>query len=170
MPVPWRSSVEVLAASLAGHGLDAANVVDVDSAWQAFSEFLQVELDGVDQDPDCDADGFIIQWGRHSWNGHCPSLTFTRQVAIVDADDQDGTCTDSEYWQVSLKMRFDDGPDLTGIGDPPEQDTGFKFAPIGPRRRAALTEVRADMDQHSPLRAAWHTTPTDSDLTLDRAD
>jgi hypothetical protein len=170
MPVPWRSSAEVFAQYLRSHGLDAADVVDADAAWQAFSEFLQVEIDGVDLDPDSDADGFIVQWGRYSWNGYRPSLAFTRQLAIVGVDDRDGPCADPEYWQVSLEMRFDDEPDLAGIDALPEQDTGFNFAPIGPHRRAALAEMRTDMAGHAQLQAAWRTKPTDSELTLDRAD
>lgn len=170
MPVPWRSSTEVFGEYLTSHDLDTADVIDVDAAWHAFSEFLQVEIDGVDPDSDSDADGFIVQWGRFSWNAHRPSLTFTRQLAIVGVDDRDGRCADPEYWHVSLEMRFNDGPDLTGIEALPEQDTGFNFAPIGPHRRAALAEVRTDTERYSQLQAAWRTKPTDSELTLDRAD
>ncbi|MFC4092650.1 hypothetical protein, partial [Micromonospora sp. GCM10011541] len=163
MPVPWRSSAEAFAQYLTSHGLEAAHVLDVEAAWQAFSEFLQVEIDGVDPDPDSDADGFILQWGHYSWNGHRPSLTFTRQLAIVG----DGPCVDPEYWQLSLQMRFDDGPDLTGIDALPEQDTGFNFAPIGPHRHAAVAEMRTHMEQHPQVQAAWRAKPTDSELTLD---
>ncbi|MDI6105419.1 hypothetical protein QLQ12_43240 [Actinoplanes sp. NEAU-A12] len=63
---------------LINHHVDPDNVSDVESAWLAFTEFAQGEIDGVD--PDADSDGFIIQWGRH---GGAASLTFTRQLAIV---------------------------------------------------------------------------------------
>ncbi|MER7892113.1 hypothetical protein ABTX15_20065 [Micromonospora sp. NPDC094482] len=170
MPIHWRSSAEVFAQCLGSHGLDAAGVADVEAAWQAFCEFVQVEIDGVDPDPDSDADGFIVQWGRYSWHGHRPSLTFTRQPAIVGVDDRDGRHVDREYWQVSLEMRFDDGPDLAGIGTLPERDTGFNFAPIGRHRHAALAEMRTGMDRHPQLQAAWRLKPAHSELTVDRAD
>lgn len=170
MPVPWRSSAKVFAQYLTSHGLDAADVGDVEAAWQAFSEFLQVEIDDVDPDPDSDADGFIVQWGRYSWNGCRPSLTFTRQWAIVGVDGRDGPCLDPEYWQLSLEMRFDDGRDLTGVDALPEQDTGFSFAPIGPHRHAAVAEMRTRIERHPQLRAVWRAKPTDSELTFDRAE
>ncbi|MEU1964132.1 hypothetical protein ABZ541_03135 [Micromonospora sediminicola] len=173
MPVPWWSSAEVFAQHLAGPGVDTTdvvNVVDVEAAWLAFGEFLQVEVDGVDPYPASDADGFIVQWGSYSWNGYHPSLTFTRQFAIAGTDDQPGSWTDPEYWQVSLEMCFEDGPDLTGIAALPEQDTGFNFAPVGPRRQAALAKMRSTLEQHSQLRAAWRTKPAISSLTIERAD
>ncbi|MET8304735.1 hypothetical protein [Micromonospora sp. NPDC005211] len=115
MPAPWWSSAEVFTQHLAGHGIDAADVINVEAAWRAFGEFLQVEIDGVDPRRDSDADGFIVQWGCYSWDDYRPSLTFTRQLAIAGIDDRVGSCTDPEYWQVSLEMRFDAGPELTGI-------------------------------------------------------
>lgn len=170
MPVPWRSSTEVFAQYLTSHGLDAAYVVDVEAAWQAFSEFLQMEIDGIDPDADSDADGFIVQWGRYSWNGHRPSLTFTRQLAIFGVDGREDPCVDPEYWQLSLEMRFDAGGDLTGIDALPEQDTGFNFAPIGPHRHATMAEMRTHMERHPQLQAAWRAKPTESELTFDRAE
>jgi len=51
-----------------------------ESAWRVFCAFLAVEVDGLETAPDSDADGFIVQWGRYSWNGGLPSLQFAVDV------------------------------------------------------------------------------------------
>jgi len=43
------------------NGQDPHNVNDVEAAWSAFVDFLQTEIDGIDQTPHSDADGFIVQ-------------------------------------------------------------------------------------------------------------
>jgi hypothetical protein len=169
MPIDWRSSAETLARLLHSHGAGADDIADVETAWQAFSEFLQVEIAGLDPDPDSDADGFIVQWGRYSWNHRRPSLTFARQLAVV-VESCDHPDRQPELWQVNLEMLFDDSPDLVGIDALPRQDTGFDFAPIGPKRRAAVAELRTALARNPPLQAAWRATPVTSELTLDRAD
>jgi hypothetical protein len=49
MPIPWRSSAEVFAQILRRHGVDPNAVANIETAWRAFGEFLQVEVDGIDQ-------------------------------------------------------------------------------------------------------------------------
>jgi hypothetical protein len=82
MPTPWRDSAGTFAEILRRHGVDPEAVTDVEAAWCAFGEFLQVAVDGIDTD--ADADGFLVQWGRYSWNDDRLSLSFTRQLAVVD--------------------------------------------------------------------------------------
>src|SRR5688500_18043879 len=108
MPIPWRTSADALAQILRRHGVEPAAVISVESAWLAFTEFLQVEVDGIDPHPDADADGFIVQWGRYSWNDKRLSLSFTRQIAIADGRDQENPDWHPEYWQIDLQMCFDD--------------------------------------------------------------
>ncbi|MFC4040154.1 hypothetical protein ACFO1B_17125 [Dactylosporangium siamense] len=174
MPIPWRSSPDAFAQILRRRGVDPAAVTDVEAAWCAFGEFLDVEVDGVD--PDQDGDGFIIQWGRHSWNGGRLSLSLTRQLIVHHdpdpEDDEDGYEDDyghDEFWQVDLTMCFDDEPDLAGLDDLEARDTGFTFDPIGPARTAALAGARADLERHPQLRAVWRATPVSSELSFDSA-
>lgn len=168
MLIPWQSSVEMFTQILRAHDVDPAGVADVEAAWRAFGEFLQVQIDGIDPDPDSEADSFIVQWGRYSWNDHQPSLAFTRQLVVVDSADRDDPEWHPRYWQVDLEMRFEDGPDLLGIDTMHAQDTGFRVDPIGPARTTTLAGLRADLDRYPPLHAAWHATPVSSELTLER--
>jgi len=163
--IPWRSSPEVFAQILRRHGVDSAAVTDVEAAWRAFGEFLQVEIDGVDRDPD--SDGFIVQWGRYSWNEKRPSLSFTRQLAVAGSGDRDDPDWQLEYWQIDLQMCFDDEPDLLGLDSLNFQDTDFGFDPIGLPRTAALAEARAEMERYPQLRTLWRMTPVSSDLSFD---
>lgn len=111
MPIPWRAAAESFEQFLGKHGLGPAAVTDVEAAWRAFVEFSQTEIDGI-APADEDGDGFIIQWGRHSWDNNRLGLTLTRQLAVVDpgeqieADDPDW----QHLWQVELTMAFDDEP------------------------------------------------------------
>lgn len=160
MAISWRDSADAFAELLRRHGVDPGAVTDVEAAWRAFGEFVQVTIDGLDTDPD--ADGFLVQWGRYSWNDDRLSLSFTRQLAVDDPDQQ------PEYWQVDLAMCFDDEPDLLGLDALEAQDTGHSFDPVGPQRAAALVEMRADLERHPQLRSAWRATPVTSDLSLER--
>ncbi|GAB3831508.1 hypothetical protein GCM10027610_021750 [Dactylosporangium cerinum] len=162
----------MFAQILRRHGVDPAAVTDVEAAWRAFGEFLDVEVDGVD--PDQDGDGFVIQWGRNSWTDGRLSLTLTRQLIVHDdadpEDDEDayeGYEGHDDFWQVELTMCFADEPDLVGLDGLEIQDTSFAFDPIGPARTAALAEARATMERHAQLRAVWRVTPVGSELTFD---
>lgn len=165
MPVAWQSSLDEFGRVLRRHGVAADAVTDIETAWQAFCEFLEVEVDGID--PSLDADGFIIQWGRYTWTDRRPSLSFTRQLAITDDSEADPD-RDPAYWQIDLQMCFADKPELAGIDNLEVQDTGFAFDPIGPQRNTALAEARNEMERYAQLRAAWHATPTGSSLTFER--
>jgi hypothetical protein len=106
----WRSSAEEFVEILQRYGVDPAGVTDVAAAWQAFDEFLQVEIDGVDTSDGCDADGFIVQWGRYSWTAERLCLSLTRQLAVADGADRADPGGNAQYWQIDLQMCFDDAP------------------------------------------------------------
>ncbi|WP_433116893.1 hypothetical protein [Micromonospora sp. CA-246542] len=164
---PWRTSPDVFAQILRRHGFEPESVTDVEAAWCAFVEFMQVEIDGVDPTPDSDADGFIVQWGRYSWNEGRPSLTFTRQLAIADIGDRDDPHWQPELWQIDLEMVFDDEADLIGLDQIDAHDTGFRFPPVGPLRAAALTDARAQAHRYAPVRSAWIAVPASSGLSFE---
>ncbi|HTJ33825.1 MAG TPA: hypothetical protein VL738_11395 [Dactylosporangium sp.] len=175
MPVQWQLSADIFAQTLRRHGVDPGAVLDVEAAWRAFGEFLQVDFDGLDPDPD--ADGFIVQWGRYNWNGERLALSFTRQLAVLDDEDDpdpddpdpDDTDRPQALWQIHLELRFADEPDLVGLDGLETQDTGFAFDPIGPERAAALAAARTEMERHPQLRAIWRATPVSSTLSFDYA-
>jgi hypothetical protein len=167
MPISWQASAEVFAEILRRHGVEPDAVSDVDAAWGAFDEFLQIDLDGIVEEPDSDADGFIIQWGRYSWNGGRLSLAFTRQLAVTDGEGQKDPDSQPALWQVDLEMCFDDEPDLIGLDTLNSSDTGFSFDPIGPQRTAELAEMRTDMERHPQLQAIWSATPVSSSLSFE---
>ncbi|MGC5388763.1 hypothetical protein ACPXCJ_30120 [Micromonospora chalcea] len=167
MHIPWRTSVDEFAQILRRHGVEQDSVTDVEAAWGAFAEFLQLDIDGLDLTPDSDADGFIIQWGRRSWSDSRLILTFTRQLAIADVGDHDDPYRRPELWQLDLEMAFDDEDDLVGLDRLDVQDTGFKFAPTGPLRAAALSDTWAETQRHGPVRAAWIATPASSGLSFE---
>ncbi|RZU74354.1 hypothetical protein EV384_2808 [Micromonospora kangleipakensis] len=167
MHIPWRTTADVFAQILRRHGVDQDGVTDVEAAWGAFAEFLQLDIDGLDQTPDSDADGFIIQWGRRSWSDNRLILTFTRQLAIADVGDHDDPYWQPELWQLDLEMAFDDEADLIGLDSLDVHDTGFKFAPTGPLRAAALADTWAKAQRHAPVRAAWIATPASSGLSFE---
>ncbi|WP_376810469.1 hypothetical protein [Catellatospora aurea] len=134
------------------------------AAWQAFTEFLQIEVSGTDADGD--ADGFIVQWGRYQWTDKLPTLTFTRQLAIATDRDDDPYPV---YWQLSLEMCFGDHAELAGVEALNTRNTGFSFSVVGPDRLADLAEARAEVDQYRQLRAMWRMRPASSRLTFEAA-
>ncbi|WP_200208810.1 hypothetical protein [Micromonospora coerulea] len=157
----------MFAQILRRHGVEQDSVTDVDAAWGAFAEFLQLDIYGVDATPDSDADGFIIQWGRRSWSDNRLILTFTRQLAIADVGDHDDPYWQPELWQLDLEMAFDDEADLTGLDSLGVHDTGFSFPPTGPLRAAALADTWAKAQRHAPVRAACIATPAGSSLSFE---
>ncbi|MGC4769125.1 hypothetical protein ACLQ25_09090 [Micromonospora sp. DT44] len=178
MQIPWRTTPDVFAQILRRYRVEQDSVTDVQAAWGPFAEFMQVEIDGIDPTADSDADGFIVQWGRHSWNDGRLSLTFTRQLAIADIGDHDDPYRQPELWQLDLEMVFDDEADLIDLdqldvtplhavaaqrADP----TGFKFPPVGPLRAEALADTRAQAHRHAPIRSAWSALPTSSGLSFE---
>ncbi|MEU7570496.1 hypothetical protein [Micromonospora sp. NPDC049240] len=167
MHIPWRTSLDVIAETLRRHGIEPASVTNVEPAWVAFAEFLQLDIDGIDPAPDSDADGFIIQWGRRSWNDDRLILTFTRQLAIADVGDHDDPYWQPELWQLDLEMAFEDEADLIGLDSLDVHNTGFEFGPTGPVRAAALADARAKAQRHAPVRAAWIAAPTSSGLSFE---
>jgi hypothetical protein len=161
----------VLAGLLREHGQDPNRVSSVEAAWQAFQSFLASRVDGLEPGPDSDADGFIVQWGRYGWTDRCPSLTFTRHMAV----DVRATWTESEwyqpeYWQVNLNLVFDDAPALADVDELEVADTGFYFSPPGPEQDRAFREVEWEIQQYPTLQALWASTPVRSGLDLDHAD
>ncbi|MFR9780108.1 hypothetical protein ACL02O_29130 [Micromonospora sp. MS34] len=167
MHIPWRTSLDAFAEIMRRHGVDPDTVTDVEAAWGAFAEFLQLDIAGIDPTPDSDADGFIIQWGRRSWSDNRLILTFTRQLAIADVGDRDDPYWQPELWQLDLEMAFDDEADLIGLDSFDVHDTGFEFAPTGPLRAAALADTWATAQQHASVRAAWITAPASSGLSFE---
>lgn len=159
VPITWQAADEVFEDSLRRHGVRATSVSDVEAAWRAFVAFTQTELAGAAA-ADEDGDGFIVQWGRHSWNGNRLALTLTRQLIPTDS---------GELWQVHLEMAFDDEQELI-VAEPGVDvaDTEVRFDPIGPQRAAALAEVRDRARQQALVRAMWAATPVSSSLTFER--
>jgi hypothetical protein len=169
--VAWRDSPGVLVGLLRVYGLAPDRVDDVDKAWRAFCEFLALPIDGLEPEPDNDADGFIVQWGRYSWHDRLPSLSFTRQFAV----DVRATWTETDWyrpelWQVSLDLLFPDAPVLADLDQLNVQDTGFDFSPPGPERDRAVREAEWEIRQHPTLQVLWASTPQRSTVTLDTAD
>lgn len=158
----------MFARILRQRGLEPDAVGDVDAAWDAFGEFLQIEVEGIEP-PENDGDGFIVEWGRWDWNDDQPSLSFGRLLAVGDGGDRDAPDRQPEYWKVELELVFAEDPawaDLDGLG---HQDTGFDHREIGAPRIAALREMRRFIESYPPLAAMWRTAPTHSGLALDRA-
>ncbi|GAA0976234.1 hypothetical protein GCM10009555_035430 [Acrocarpospora macrocephala] len=131
------------------------------AAWAAFAEFAQTNIAGIDTRPDSDSDGFILQWGRWSWNDHRPSMSFTRQVAVPCENDQfEGLV---ELWQIELVLFYEDSVALSSYSD---QDTGFYFPNGDEEWQVALMEGQ----DFPPLQAVAKTAPVSSSLTLEHAD
>ncbi|GIG63494.1 hypothetical protein Lfu02_78660 [Longispora fulva] len=61
MRIPWQHCEDTFGQILHRRGLHADTITDVTAAWDAYCEFLHVDIDGTDPDPDADADGFIVQ-------------------------------------------------------------------------------------------------------------
>jgi hypothetical protein len=164
--VSWQSGVRVFETLLRQRGVDPDAVADVDSAWAAFEEFLQIPLDGLLTDEDSDSDGFIVQWGRWSWNDGLPSLVFTRQLAIPDGEDPHWQ---PSYWRVELEMTFPNDRGLAGLDELNESNTGFSFEPVGPARSAEIAATREHYLTIYPLlRTLFNATPTTSRLALEQ--
>jgi hypothetical protein len=169
--IAWRDSPQELAGLLRRHGMDPDRVDNVQAAWEAFCDFLAVPVDGLEQDPDSDVDGFIVQWGRYSWHHKLPSLNFTRQFAVDARTFWTGTAWyQPEYWQLGLDLVFPDVPALADLDQLNVHNTGFDFSPIGPERDHAITEAEWELRQYPTLQALWTSTPLRSAVTLDRAD
>ncbi|MCL8015220.1 hypothetical protein [Streptomyces sp. AS02] len=169
MPLSWRSSAEVFARLLRQRGFEPDAVRDVEAAWDAFVEFCQIELDGIER-PEDDGDGFIAQWGRWHWNDDRPSLSFGRQLAVTGADGRDDPEWQPDYWTVDLRLVFAEDPAWAGLDGLGHQDTGYDFTEIGTPRAAALAEVRRFIESYPPLAAMWRAEPVRSELTLEQAD
>jgi hypothetical protein len=159
--VDWRASPDLLASILRQHGQEPDTVTDTMAAWAAFAEFAQTKVTGIDTRPGFDSDGFILQWGRWSWNDRRPSMSFTRQVAVPCTDDQfDGFV---ELWQIELVLFYEDSAVL---GSHSEQSTGFYF-PNGEEEWQTALMVAQDFP---PFQVVAKTAPVISSLTLERAD
>jgi hypothetical protein len=108
-------------------------------------------VDGLEAGEESDADGFIVEWGRYSWNDGLASLSFTRQYAVDVSD----TWTETEwyqpeYWQVNLTMVFPDASELADVGMLNVQDTGFDFSPAGPEQDHAIREAEWEIQTTRP--------------------
>ncbi|MEJ3745334.1 hypothetical protein WEI85_18830 [Actinomycetes bacterium KLBMP 9797] len=168
MTVAWQSSAEVFERLLRQRGIDPHSVNDVEAAWAAFEEFVQTPVNGILPGDDCDADGFIVQWGRWSWNDKRPALCFTRQLAVPDPEDPDGQ---PSYWQVELEMLFQDEASLEGLDELNESNSGFSFDPISPARGSELAALRDHyLGLYPQLCVLWRATPVESRLSLHQAD
>ncbi|GAA1645255.1 hypothetical protein [Actinoplanes couchii] len=170
MAIAWRDSPEALVEILRRRGLDPDRVDNVEAAWAAFGEFLREPIDGLEPDPDSDADGFIVQWGRYGWHDRLPSLSFTRQYAVnMRATWTEPDWYQPEHWHVNLTLVFPDAPALADLGQLNVQDTGFDFSPPGAERDHAIREAEWEMNHYPTLRALWKSVPSSSAVTLDQA-
>ncbi|MEU4163634.1 hypothetical protein [Actinoplanes sp. NPDC026670] len=142
---------EIFERLLLSHHVDPDSVTDVESAWLAFTEFVQTGFDGLGDD--C----FQVQWGRYSWSDRTATLGLTRRFTLPAPGGP-------ALWQVSLDMRFAGFHTLTTGG------TGFDGTPPGPARAAALAAVRATIPEHPHLYDLWRAVPRHSALTFERAD
>lgn len=168
MPIPWRSSVDVFARILRQHAVEPESVRDVDAAWDAFGEFLQVEVEGIER-LENDGDGFIVEWGRWGWNDDQPSMSFGRLLAVTGADDRDTSERQPEYWKVELQLVFGEDPAWAALDSLGHQDTGFDYDEIGMPRTVALGEMRRFIESYPQLAAMWRAEPIRSNLTLEQA-
>ncbi|MBW6436858.1 hypothetical protein KZ829_24240 [Actinoplanes hulinensis] len=169
MGLPWRDTAQMLAGLLRRHGVDPDHVHDVAAAWQAFTEFLALPVHGLEP-VENDVDGFMVQWGRYSWNDRLPSLTFTRQFTVDVRDTWiDKDRYQPEIWQVNLDMVFPDTPRLADLGRPVPADTGLNFSAPGPQRDRAIRAVEQRLARHPALQVAWASSPARSCVTLDDA-
>ncbi|MGW1674481.1 hypothetical protein [Streptomyces sp. NPDC002324] len=149
-------------------GIEPDAVHNVDAAWDAFGEFCQVEVDGIERPRD-DGDGFIAEWGRWDWNDDQPSLSFGRLLAVTGAGGRDDPEWQPEYWKVELQLVFAEDPAWADLGSLRCQDTGYNFDEIGTPRAAALVKVRRFITSCPQLAAMWRAEPTRSELTFEQA-
>ena len=170
MPTTWRNSVELFAQVLERHGVDPAAVSSVEAAWAAFQEFVQLPLGGVEPAEE-DGDGFVVQWGKWSWNDGQPALAFTRQLAVGEEADRDDEFWQPRIWAVELQLTFGEDPAWADLDEMAWSNSmGFDFDPIGSERAAALAQITAFLETLPQIRSLWTATPVASRLGLDRAD
>ncbi|GAA4606451.1 hypothetical protein BJY16_005838 [Actinoplanes octamycinicus] len=171
MGFPWRDAAQILDGLLRRYDVDPDHVHDVPAAWQAFTAFLALPVDGLEP-VENDADGFMVQWGRYSWNDRLPSVAFTRQFAVDvrDAWTAPEDWYQPELWQVNLEMVFPDTPELAGVGRSSPADTGLDFSAPGPERNRAIRAVEQELARQPALQAAWASSPARSGVTLYAAD
>ncbi|GAA2742039.1 hypothetical protein [Kitasatospora cinereorecta] len=170
MATHWKTSPEMFVLILRRHGLDPDAVDDVARAWSAFQEFVQVPIDGIEP-AEGDGDGFIVQWGRWSWNNNRPALVFSRQFAVNDAGDHAEEFWQPQHWSVELVLFFADDPAWADLGDMTWTDSmGFDFDPIGHERAGALTRIATFIETLPQVSAMWRAIPVGSALGLERAD
>lgn len=162
-PVPWPGSADALARILREHGAGPGAVRDVDAAWAAFCGFAQVEVEGVDP-PEDDGDGVIVAWGRWSWTGGRPALSFGRQLAVGGAGGE------PQLWKAELLLVFADDPAWADAGPPGRQDSGFDFSPVGAARAAALRAARRLVENSPQPAALWRAEPVHSAVTWEQVD
>ncbi|MEU2620900.1 hypothetical protein ABZ642_22650 [Streptomyces sp. NPDC007157] len=160
--------MDVFARILKQRAIEPDAVRDVDAAWDAFGEFLQIEVQGIERTEN-DGDGFIVEWGRWGWNDDQPSLSFGRLLAVNDASDRDDPDWQPEYWKVELQLIFAEDPAWADIDSLGHQDTGFDYDEIGAPRTAALGEMRRFIESYPQLAAMWRAEPTRSGLALEQA-
>ncbi|MGW5610160.1 hypothetical protein ACWEWI_29555 [Streptomyces sp. NPDC003753] len=160
--------MDAFARILTQRAIDPDAVHSVDAAWDAFGEFLQVEIEGIERSEN-DGDGFIVEWGRWGWNDDQPSLSFGRLLAVSDASDREDPNWQPEHWKVELQLIFAEDPAWADVGSLGHQDTEFDYAEIGAPRMAALGEMRSFIESYPQLAAMWRAEPARSGLTLERA-
>ncbi|GAB3163770.1 hypothetical protein [Microbispora hainanensis] len=159
--IDWRDAPDLLAEILRQHGQTPGAITDTRAVWAAFAEFAQTKLNGIAIQPNSDSDGFILQWGRWSWSGHRPSMSFIRQVAVPRDDDQFGSVV--AHWQIELVLFYEESAVLSLH---PNQDTGFYFPTCNDEWRAALMEAQ----DFPPFQAVIESAPVGNSLTLEPAD
>ncbi|MFE2098457.1 hypothetical protein [Streptomyces sp. NPDC059468] len=160
--------MDAFARILRQRAVDPDAVRDVAAAWDAFGEFLQIEVEGIERSEN-DSDGFIVEWGKWGWNDNHPALSFSRLLAVSESDDRDDPDWQPKYWKVALQLVFAEDPAWTDLDRLGHQDTGFDYDEIGAPRIAALGEMRQFIESYPQLAAMWRAEPTRSGLALERA-
>jgi hypothetical protein len=159
----------MLAGLLRRDGLDPDGVQSVSAAWQAFAEFLLLPVDGLES-AENGGDGFMVQWGRFSWNDRLPSLAFTREFAVDVRDTwAEQEWYQPEIWQVTLDMVFLDTPRLADLGQSDSGHTIMNYSAPGPDRGRAIRAVEQQLAQYPAVQVAWASSPVRSRVTLDDA-
>lgn len=166
MTISWRDSAEEFARTLRAHGVDPGAVADVNLAWTAFEEFLQIEIDGIDSH-DNDGDGFSIEWGRWVWAGRRPCLAFRRLLGVLDTEDRQDPQDQPEYWTVELELSFAEDPAWADLNIYEYVGAAFEHHPLGEERRAALAEERRYVQTFPQLAALWRAKPIHSRVVLE---
>ncbi|MFE2309832.1 hypothetical protein [Streptomyces sp. NPDC059411] len=172
MSIPWRSSAAALQEILGRHGVTPGGACAMEAAWAAFEEFVQVPVEGIEATDD-DGDGFIVEWGVWDWNAGRPAVSLGRLLAVNDDGDGDGDRSDPywqpQYWKVEFQACFAEDPAWAGLHVSGAGDSGFDHAAIGGPRADALSATLRLIEQDPLLSAMWRSTPTHTEVTLDRA-